>query len=221
MQAACAPQDQKIYYYLYNHLGSVAVVIFGDGAGRAATGPDEVEQRKVYTPFGRETWKMRNDVSLYDPDFGFTGQRFEEMLDLTYFKARWYDQNTARFIQADTVLPEGGSQSLNRYSYTVNNPILYTDPSGHSFKEHIGTVVNVAMILSGVGALAAGIVSSAISTAVNGGTFESFAIGAGINAAAGAVMSISSAGGCCADCHPRACGGPDFSEFPGFPFSRE
>ena len=76
MQAACAPEDQKIYYYLYNHLGSVAVVIFGDGVGKTQYGADEVEQRKVYTPFGRECWKLRNDVSLYDPDFGFTREAY-------------------------------------------------------------------------------------------------------------------------------------------------
>jgi hypothetical protein len=35
-------------------------------------------------------------------------------------------------VQADTVVPEAGNpQALNRYSYVNNNPLRYTDPSGH------------------------------------------------------------------------------------------
>ncbi len=37
-----------------------------------------------------------------------------------------------RFIQPDTIVPEpGNTQTLNRYSYTYNNPARYTDPTGH------------------------------------------------------------------------------------------
>jgi len=35
-------------------------------------------------------------------------------------------------LQADTIIPDGPvTQSLNRYSYVFNNPLSYTDPSGH------------------------------------------------------------------------------------------
>jgi hypothetical protein len=37
-----------------------------------------------------------------------------------------------RFVQPDTVVPEPGNpQALNRYTYVNNNPLKYTDPSGH------------------------------------------------------------------------------------------
>jgi hypothetical protein len=37
-----------------------------------------------------------------------------------------------RFIQPDSIVPDPANpQSLNRFSYVFNNPILYTDPSGH------------------------------------------------------------------------------------------
>jgi hypothetical protein len=37
-----------------------------------------------------------------------------------------------RFIQADTIVPSPGNpQHFNRYSYVLNNPLKYSDPSGH------------------------------------------------------------------------------------------
>ncbi|MCD4739002.1 MAG: RHS repeat-associated core domain-containing protein [Anaerolineae bacterium] len=46
--------------------------------------------------------------------------------------ARYYNPTLGRFISADTIVPNPGDpQSLNRYAYTLNNPLKYTDPSGH------------------------------------------------------------------------------------------
>ncbi len=46
--------------------------------------------------------------------------------------ARWYDPALGRFIQPDTILPQQDDpQQLNRFSWVRNNPLKYTDPSGH------------------------------------------------------------------------------------------
>jgi hypothetical protein len=43
-----------------------------------------------------------------------------------------------RFISSDTIVPEpGNSQSFNRYAYVYNNPLKYTDPSGHLTDDQI------------------------------------------------------------------------------------
>ncbi len=48
-----------------------------------------------------------------------------------YYGARFYDGALGRFIQPDTIVPEPGDpQALNRYSYVLNNPLRYTDPTG-------------------------------------------------------------------------------------------
>ncbi len=44
--------------------------------------------------------------------------------------ARWHDPSLGRFAQADTIVP-GGVQGLDRYAYVNNNPLRYTDPTGH------------------------------------------------------------------------------------------
>jgi len=49
-----------------------------------------------------------------------------------YYGARYYDPALGRFVQADTIVPNPASpQDLNRYAYVRNNPLRYTDPSGH------------------------------------------------------------------------------------------
>ena len=50
-----------------------------------------------------------------------------------YYKARYYHPALGRFISADTLVPRPSDpQSLNRYSYVQNNPLKYTDSSGHA-----------------------------------------------------------------------------------------
>ncbi|WP_198524665.1 RHS repeat-associated core domain-containing protein [Paenibacillus phocaensis] len=63
--------------------------------------------------------------------FRYSGEYWDNTTDLQYLRARWYDPNAGRFVSKD---PYEGSidnpQSLNRYSYVANNPLIYTDPSG-------------------------------------------------------------------------------------------
>jgi hypothetical protein len=48
------------------------------------------------------------------------------------YNARYYSPVLGRFVSADTVVPEAGNpQAWNRYAYVENNPIGYTDPTGH------------------------------------------------------------------------------------------
>jgi hypothetical protein len=49
---------------------------------------------------------------------------------LHFYGARFYDSGVGRFVSADTVIP-GGTQGYDRYAYTSNNPLRYTDPTGH------------------------------------------------------------------------------------------
>jgi hypothetical protein len=47
-----------------------------------------------------------------------------------FYNARWYDPYITHFTQADTIIP-GGVQGLDRYAAMNNNPVKYSDPSGH------------------------------------------------------------------------------------------
>jgi RHS repeat-associated protein len=77
------------------------------------------------------------------PEQKFTGQRLDGT-GLYYYGARYYDPTIGRFISADTIIPSPmNPQSLNRYSYCLNNPLKYTDPTGHDqIITSTGTSVN-------------------------------------------------------------------------------
>jgi hypothetical protein len=56
-----------------------------------------------------------------------------------FYNARWYDSTTGRFAQADSIIPGAGNSSAwDRYAYTLNNPLRYTDPTGHRNCEEDG-----------------------------------------------------------------------------------
>ena len=51
-----------------------------------------------------------------------------------YYGARYYDPALGTFLTPDTVVQDlYDPQTLNRYAYCRNNPIIYTDPTGYDF----------------------------------------------------------------------------------------
>jgi RHS repeat-associated protein len=52
---------------------------------------------------------------------------------LMYYNARWYDPYLNHFTQPDSIVPlaSQGTQAWDRYAYANNNPLRYTDLSGH------------------------------------------------------------------------------------------
>lgn len=63
----------------------------------------------------------------------FTGKKTAAAVGLDYFGARYYSGAQGRFTSPDPLLNSGRPwlpQSWNRYSYALNNPLRYTDPTG-------------------------------------------------------------------------------------------
>ena len=59
--------------------------------------------------------------------FGYTGQMWLEGAELYHYKARAYDPQLGRFLQAD---PIGYGDGLNMYAYVGGDAMNATDPSG-------------------------------------------------------------------------------------------
>ncbi|BCX05929.1 MAG: hypothetical protein KatS3mg053_3867 [Candidatus Roseilinea sp.] len=91
----------------------------------------QVVARQWYHPYG----SVRAITGTLPTDITFTGQR-SDATGLYFYNARYYAPALGRFVSADTVVPEPGNpQDLNRYTYVRNNPLRYTDPTGHQADE--------------------------------------------------------------------------------------
>jgi RHS repeat-associated protein len=115
-------------YLLSDHLGSTSLT--ADAAGNKVS---EVR----YKAWGEVRYASGNTPTKYQ----YTGQfSYEAEFGLYFYNARWYDSSLGRFAQADTIIPEQtqGVQAWDRYAYTNNNPLRYTDPSGHGVDCGIG-----------------------------------------------------------------------------------
>ena len=104
----------KVYWYTTDHLGSVKAVT--DDAGKVVFQADHLAFGQRY-----------NESGDFDEWHSFTGKEFDPETGLYYFNARWYDQETGRFISED---PVGDPNNPNLYTYCANNPLRFLDPSG-------------------------------------------------------------------------------------------
>ncbi|HQK15695.1 MAG TPA: RHS repeat-associated core domain-containing protein [Anaerolineae bacterium] len=121
----CGPNGatSTLTYLHADHLGSASLSTNASGG--------KVSEMRYY-PYG----ETRSGAIATDRRY--TGQRQEIGLGLYDYNARSYDPSLGRFIQADTIVPSPANpQSLNRYAYALNNPLRYTDPTGHYSPEEI------------------------------------------------------------------------------------
>ena len=83
-----------------------------------------------YDPWGNMT-VTKNDIGFIR---GYTGHEMLPEFGLINMNGRMYDPQLGRFLSPDNYIqmPEN-SQNFNRYSYCLNNPLKYTDPSGELF----------------------------------------------------------------------------------------
>ena len=67
-------------------------------------------------------------------DRGYTGHEHLWAVDIIHMNGRLYDPALKRFLSPDNFIQDPfNTQNFNRYGYVLNNPLLYTDPSGEVF----------------------------------------------------------------------------------------
>ena len=111
---------RPLYMYTDN-LGSILQIREADGTA---------VYKASYSVWGIETVE-KNTIGFMH---GYTGHEMMREFDLINMNGRVYDPRLGRFLSPDNYvqLPES-TQSFNRYSYCLNNPLKYTDPSGELF----------------------------------------------------------------------------------------
>jgi RHS repeat-associated protein len=110
--------DSAWSYYTTDALGSVRQLTDNDGALLLA---------QSYEPYGTVLTSVGQGQSMY----GFTGE-WGDASGMTYLRARYMQPGTGSFISRDTWRGHyDQANSMNRWTYAQNNPIIYVDPSGY------------------------------------------------------------------------------------------
>ncbi len=116
-------------YYLKDHLGSIVSVADGQG---------NLLQELNYDAWGKRrdanTWAHSNTLPAPNTPYGFTGHEHWDNFALINMKGRLYDPVVGRFLSPDPVVQNTEyGPNYNPYSYCLNNPLKYIDPSGFNY----------------------------------------------------------------------------------------
>ncbi len=133
-QSGQSTASYAIRYTLRDRLGSVVSL-----TNEANT----LSEHRSFDPFGKP---RKGDYRQWSPatltgvvgttpftSRGFTDHEHLDGAQLIHMNGRVYDYNLGRFYSVDPVIQApGNSQSLNPYSYIMNNPLAGTDPTGYT-----------------------------------------------------------------------------------------
>ncbi|WP_237319182.1 RHS repeat-associated core domain-containing protein [Vibrio sp. J1-1] len=123
-------KNKQVRYLHYDALDSVDMVTDGYGL---------VVEKRSYDTWGKQRhvqWQDKSAASVVQAAItnrGYTGHEEIVEVGLIHMNGRVYDQDLGRFTSADPLVQSPYVvNSFNRYSYVMNNPLKYTDPTGLS-----------------------------------------------------------------------------------------
>ncbi len=159
---ARVPASGSVGWYLTDNIGSVRQIVTTGGTVLYAAN---------YTAFGQ----VRSSTGSGGDRFGYAGREFSAVTGDGYFRARYYDPATGRFLSQDPKSFAAGDTNLFRYA--ANDPLRFVDPQGTDFWDRLGR---------GLAGAGAGAASGAATGAIGGAIVGSIAPGPGTAAGAGA-----------------------------------
>lgn len=176
---------EGIHYLHRDYQGTISAI--SDQAGK-------VEERRQFDAWGNLAYFEKNGVKV-DPkkadlliERGYTGHEHFFQVGLIHMNGRMYDPKLHTFLSVDNYIQDPfNTQSYNRFGYVLNNPLMYTDPSG----EFAWALVYVGAI---IGAIMGG--TSYIGQAIQTGDWSWGKFGMAIlgGAASGAIMGAITGG---------------------------
>ena len=108
-------RNASTYYYIKDVLGSVTALTDENGT---------IEQKYEYGVFGNVVSQVGSVENL----FTYVGREYDKETGNYYYRARYYDPSTGRFLKPDPLGFWGMDENL--YSYQHNNVTNFTDPYG-------------------------------------------------------------------------------------------
>jgi len=131
----------ELNYLHRDHINSTTVITDAVGI---------VKERFSYDVFGKRrtdaSWKAASTqeaivlavLTSSVTHHGFTEHEYLAGVGLIHMNGRVYDPELGRFLSADPFVQyKQNLQSFNRYSYVLNNPLSFTDPSGYFIHDEV------------------------------------------------------------------------------------
>jgi RHS repeat-associated protein len=109
------------FYYLHDGQSNTANLTSTTGA---------TEWTYSFEPFGNTRNATQNDPSAPANPLRFAGEYLDGNTTLYNLRARQYDTTIGRFLSTDPLTPTTSAPYLSAYTYTAQNPLTATDPSG-------------------------------------------------------------------------------------------
>nr|MDQ3330343.1 RHS repeat-associated core domain-containing protein [Planctomycetota bacterium] len=117
-----------LLWSLADHQGTVRDWADYDSGTNATAVVDHVK----YDSFGTIT---SQSGTTHKPLFAYTGREWDADAGMYYYRMRWYDPSTGRFIAEDPMGFAAGDPNLSRY--VRNRPATSTDPSGLEERDYV------------------------------------------------------------------------------------
>ena len=143
-------------YYLYDGRNSVTGIL---------TETANLTNSYQYDSYGNLTSGTADGVNYY----GYNGESTNVKTGLQYLRARYYNAENGTFTTEDSDLGTTENPlTRNRYDYTTNNPLNYSDPTGHSLWSRIkSTAKKAAKAVKSVGKKIVNTAKKVVKTVVN------------------------------------------------------
>jgi RHS repeat-associated protein len=118
--------DGELYYAYTDYLGSLTAITDENGV---------VIEHYSFDAWGNrrnpDQWELPDTRTSFLTDRGFTMHEHLDGFSLINMNGRVYDPQVGRFLSPDPYIQSPGNWlNYNRYAYCLNNPLIYTDPSG-------------------------------------------------------------------------------------------
>jgi RHS repeat-associated protein len=119
--------QDTMYYMHKDYLGSLLCITNSSGA---------VVEERSFDAWGRRrnptTWTYTSVAGSFKFTRGYTSHEHLDKFGLINMNGRMYDPVVGRFLSPDKYVQSATyTQSYNRYTYCLNNPLKYSDPSGY------------------------------------------------------------------------------------------
>lgn len=109
------------YYYLKDIQGNILSVVDNEGT---------IQVQYEYDAYGNLINSPAGTIAQINP-YTYRGYRWDSEISMFYLNSRFYNPEMSRFISSDGLLGVSGDiQSTNMYAYCVNNPVMFSDPTG-------------------------------------------------------------------------------------------